>query len=93
MQVHERPTVDTLQAAGTQIIDTAKNLIHEGNIRKISIKQGGAAVAEFPLTFGVLGVVIAPALAAIGVVVALANDCTIEVKRTAAPQAPEVSEH
>jgi hypothetical protein len=81
MHVHERPTVDTLQATGTQIIDTIKNLIHEGNVRKISIKQGANVIAEFPLTFGVLGVAIAPALAAIGAIVALASDCSIEVER------------
>ena len=59
-----------------------KELINEGNIRKISIKdKNGKAVAEFPLTFGVVGVVIAPVLAAIGAIAALMTECSITVER------------
>jgi len=92
MQVHERPTVDTLQATGTQILDTLKNLLHEGNVRKVSVKRNGNIIAEFPLTFGVLCVAVAPALAAIGAIAALAIDCTIVVERYSAPEAPEATE-
>ena len=81
MQVQERPTVESLQAKGSQVIDTIKKLVHEGNVRKISIKQGGVTIAEFPLTFGVVGVALAPVLAAMGAIAALVTDCTIEVER------------
>ncbi|HEY3063591.1 MAG TPA: DUF4342 domain-containing protein [Chloroflexota bacterium] len=81
MQVQAAPTVDSLTAKGGQIVDTIKNLIHEGNVRKISIKQDGRTIAEFPLTFGVVGAAMAPALAAIGAIAALVTDCTIEVER------------
>ena len=83
MQTVERPTTtQTIEAKGGQVIDTIKHLIHEGNIRKISIKQDGRVIAEFPLTFGVVGAALAPALAAIGAIAALVTDCTIEVERT-----------
>jgi hypothetical protein len=81
MQVQERPTVESLQAKGSQVIDTIKKLVHEGNVRKISIKQDGVTIAEFPLTFGVVGVALAPVLAAMGAIAALVTDCTIEVER------------
>ena len=81
MQVQERPTVESLQAKGSQVIDTIKKLVHEGNVRKISIKQEGVTIAEFPLTFGVVGVALAPVLAAMGAIAALVTDCTIEVER------------
>ena len=91
MQVQDRPRIDTLEARGSQVIDTIKKLIHEGNVRKISIKQDGQVIAEFPLTFGVLGAALAPALAAMGAIAALVTECTIEVERTEAPaEAPEV---
>ena len=81
MQVQDPPKVDSLTARGGQIVDTIKNLIHEGNVRKISIKQEGRTIAEFPLTFGVVGAALAPALAAAGAIAALVTDCTIEVER------------
>lgn len=83
MQVQEAPTIDSLSAKGGQFIDIVKKLIHEGNVRKITIKQDGRTIAEFPLTFGVVGAAIAPALAAIGAITALVTDCTIEVERGA----------
>jgi len=85
MQVQDHPTVQSLEAKGSQVIDTLKQVIHEGNIRKISIKQEGHTIAEFPLTFGVVGAAMAPALAAIGAIAALVTDCTIEVERTQPP--------
>ena len=80
MQVQERPKVDAVAATASQIIDTIKNLVHEGNVRRISIKQDGRTIAEFPLTFGVVGAALTPALAAAGAIAALVTDCTVEVE-------------
>lgn len=91
MQVQDRPTVDTIQATGSQIFETLKNLLNEGNVRKVVIKQDGNTVAEFPLTFGVLGAALAPALAAIGAIAALANNCSIEVERVSPPEATDIT--
>ena len=81
MQVQDRSVVDTLATKGSQLFDTIKKLIHEGNVRKITVKQDDQTIAEFPLTFGVVGAAIAPALAAIGAITALVTDCTIEVEK------------
>jgi Domain of unknown function (DUF4342) len=60
-------------------------MIHEGNVRRIIIKQDEQAIAEFPLTVGVVSVMLAPTLAAVGAISALLNSCTIEVERSEPP--------
>ena len=66
---------------GEGVLNRIKNLIHEGNVRRVVIQHQGRTVAEFPLTAGVVGAVLAPVLAAIGALVALLKDCTIQVER------------
>ena len=56
-------------------------LVHEGNVRRVIVKRESETIAEFPLTAGVVGAVLAPPLAAIGAIVALVANCTIEVER------------
>jgi hypothetical protein len=63
-----------------------KRLVHEGNVRRVIVAHDGRTIAEFPLTAGVVGVVLAPALAAIGALVALLKDCTIVVERHTASE-------
>jgi hypothetical protein len=72
---------ERIEAEGIQLIDRVKQLIHKGNVSRVVVKQGEQTVAEFPLTAGVVGVVLAPVLAAIGVMAALLTHCTIEVER------------
>jgi Domain of unknown function (DUF4342) len=85
MQVQDRPAIQSLEAKGGQVIDAIKDLVHQGNVRKVSIKQDGRVIAEFPLTLGVVGAAVAPVWAAIGAIAALVTDCTIEVERTETP--------
>ena len=59
-------------ATATDLADRFKSLVEEGNARKVSIKRGNQTVAEFPLTFGVIGAIIAPAVAIIGALTAAA---------------------
>jgi len=67
---------------GEHLLAKVKELIKEGNIRKITIKdKAGKEIISFPLTIGVVGTVIAPTLAAIGAVAALVGECTIAVER------------
>src|SRR5687768_319577 len=73
---------ETFKAKGGQVIDKVKELIHEGNVRRITIKQEDRVVAEFPLTVGVVGALIAPMLAALGALAALLTECTIEIERS-----------
>jgi uncharacterized integral membrane protein len=77
----ERTHWETIKADGSQLLDSLKALVHEGNVRRIVVKQKGETVAEFPLSVGVVGAVVAPVLAAIGAMVAVLTDCTIEVER------------
>jgi len=74
---------ESIKVEGGELLDRAKKLAHEGNVRRIVIKQGSRTVAEFPLTVGVVGVVLAPMFAAIGALAALLTECTIEVERVA----------
>jgi hypothetical protein len=75
---------ESFKAEGENVAAKLKALVHEGNVRCVVIQHEGRAVAEFPLTAGVVGTVLAPVLAAIGVLVALLNDCTIHVEKNAA---------
>lgn len=74
---------ESFETHGENLLKKVKELIEEGNIRKISIhNKEGDEVMSFPLTFGVVGTLLAPVLAGIGAVAALIGDCTITVERT-----------
>ena len=75
---------ETIKGQGGQVVDEVKRLIHEGNVRRVIVRQGDRVVAEFPLTVGVVGALAAPAVAAIGALVALLADCRIDVEREVA---------
>ena len=77
----ERTYKESFKVAADQLLDSVKRLIHEGNVRRIVIKQDGRSVVEFPMTVGVVGVVFAPVLAAVGALAAVLTECTIEVER------------
>ena len=72
---------ETIKLQGNELLEKLKQVVHEGNARRVVIKQGERIVAEFPLTAGVVGTLVAPVLAAIGALVALLKDCSIEVER------------
>ena len=77
----EKTLWETIKIEGGNAIDALRELIHKGNVRRVIIEHQGRTVAEFPLTAGVFGSVLAPPLAAIGAIYALAKDCTIKVER------------
>lgn len=72
---------ESFKAEGTTIVEKLRELVREGNVRRVVIEHEGRTVAEFPLTVGVLGAVLAPVAAAIGALVAVLKDCTIHVER------------
>jgi Domain of unknown function (DUF4342) len=72
---------ESVKGDAQTIVEKVKALVHEGNVRRILVEHQGRTVAEFPLTAGVVGAVLAPALAAIGALVAVLKDCTIHVER------------
>lgn len=67
---------------GDELVATVKALVHEGNIRRITVKnREGRVLIEVPLTLGVVGALLLPTLAALGAVAALVSECTIVVER------------
>jgi hypothetical protein len=72
---------ESFKVEGLGIVDKVRDIVREGNVRRVVIEQQGRTVAEFPLTIGVVGAVIAPVFAAIAAIVALLKDCTIHVER------------
>ena len=67
---------------GDEVVAKVKELIHEGNIRRITIKnEDGRTMLEVPLTLGLIGAALLPVFAAIGAAAALATRCTIVVER------------
>jgi len=73
---------ETFKVKGDELIKKVKELIKQGNVRKITIKdKSGKTLVNFPLTIGVVGVVLAPVLAAVGAIAALVTECTISVEK------------
>jgi hypothetical protein len=78
---------ESVKAEGSAVLDKLRDLLHEGNVRRVRVRHNGRTIAEFPLTAGVVGAVFAPGLAAIGAIIAIMKDCSIEVEREAAAPA------
>jgi hypothetical protein len=77
-----KTTWETFTTTGEQLLKKIKELIAEGNVRKIIIKDNnGKELITFPLTIGVVGAVLAPVLAAVGALAALIGECTLSVER------------
>jgi len=75
---------EEFRVTGGEILDKIKEILHEGNVRRIILKDDkGKTFMELPLTVGVVGALVAPVLAAVGAVAALASNLTIVVEKTA----------
>jgi integral membrane sensor domain MASE1 len=73
---------EEFKVSGDEILKKVRELIKQGNIRRIIIKnEKGDTLMEIPLTFAVVGAVIAPVLAAVGALAALVTNCTIIVEK------------
>ena len=70
---------------GSQVVEKVKQLIHEGNIRRVRLLHDGKTIIEIPLSIGApaaaVGILAAPLLAALGAFAALVTECTIEVEK------------
>jgi len=78
----EKCRKEEFQVSGEKVIEKIKELVHEGNIRRIIIKNDhGSTLIEIPLTLGVIGAVLLPVWAAIGAIAALVTKMTIVVER------------
>ena len=73
---------ETYKVKGEELLQKVKQLIHEGNVRQITIKnKKGKTLVVIPLTAGVVAAAIAPILAAVGAIAALVTECTVTVER------------
>ena len=71
--------------SGSELVEKVKQLIHEGNVRRVRLLHEGRTIIEIPLTIGApvvaVGILAAPVLAALGAFAALVTECTIEVEK------------
>jgi hypothetical protein len=78
----EKVRTEEYKVSGESLLAKAKELVHEGNIRRISIKNDeGKTLIEVPLTLGLVGAALLPVWAAIGAIAALVTDCSIVVEK------------
>ena len=79
----EKYRTEEFHINGEELLGKVKAWVHEGNIRRIIIKnKEGVVVMEIPLTFGVVGVLLAPTLAAVGAIAALLSEATVVVEKS-----------
>jgi hypothetical protein len=82
MPSKKKQTEESFTIKSEKLVEKVKELIREGNVRRIIIKdKTGKTFIEFPLTLGVVGTVFAPVLASVGAIAALVAECTITVVR------------
>ncbi|MDD4874251.1 MAG: DUF4342 domain-containing protein, partial [Dehalococcoidales bacterium] len=78
-------STERFTVSGEQLLAKIKQLVHEGNIRKVRIIRDNKTIIEIPLSIGApvaaIGILAAPVLAAIGAFAALVTECTIEVEK------------
>jgi Domain of unknown function (DUF4342) len=75
---------ERFRLTGEEALAQIQRLVHEGSVRRVIVKHpDGHTIVEFPLLIGVVGAALAPVWAALGAVLALVTDCTIEVKKQA----------
>ena len=85
MTGNEKTKSEKFTISGSQLVEKVKQLIHEGNIRKVRVIHGEKTIIEIPLSIGApaaaIGIVAAPILAALGAFAALVTECTVEVEK------------
>ncbi|HJP80949.1 MAG TPA: DUF4342 domain-containing protein [Candidatus Saccharimonadales bacterium] len=78
----DKKTTEEFSVNGEELLAKVKSLINEGNVRRLIIRDDqGKTLVEFPLTIGVVGILLAPVFAAVGAIAALVTKCTIVVER------------
>jgi hypothetical protein len=82
-QADPKPSAEEFSVTGGQVLDFLKKILHEGNIRRIVLKdESGKILLEIPVTIGVVGAILLPVWAAIGAAAALVAKMTIVIERT-----------
>ncbi len=82
MTEETKTRVEEFQIAGDKLVGKLREMLHEGNIRRVAIQnEEGKILIDVPLYVGVVGALLAPQLAAIGAIAALVTKCTLIVER------------
>ncbi len=78
----KKDTFEEIKVEGDKLVAKVKEIVKEGHAKRIIIKdEEGKVLMEIPLTFGVVGALFAPTLAALGAIAALVADCTITIEK------------
>ena len=89
MDLNFQNIADEIQVMGSHLVDKVKELIHEGNVQRIIIKnEQGHTLVEIPVTLAAIGVVAAPVLAAVSAIAGIVTKSTLVVERREPPPAP-----
>lgn len=81
-QKSQKSKTEQFKVSGKEMVEKVKEIIHEGNVRRIIIKnEAGNTIIDIPITIAGIGTLMAPWLAALGAIAALVTNCTIVVKR------------
>ena len=74
--------IETIEVNGDNLLAKIKEIVHEGNVRRITITtEEGNKLMEIPLTLSAVGVVLLPVFAAVGALAALVTECTLKIER------------
>jgi len=81
-ETKQKKSEETFRVKGEDVVKKVKAIIREGNVRRIIVQdKNGRNLVDIPLTIGVVGIVFAPVLAAVGVIAALVSECNIVVEK------------
>jgi Domain of unknown function (DUF4342) len=87
--VNFQRVVEEIQVKGSNLVEKVKELIHEGNVQRIIIKnEQGLTLVEIPVTLAAIGLIGAPVLAAVGAIAGIVTKCTLVVVRREPPVEP-----
>lgn len=81
LEKRERSRREQFYTRGNELVGRAKELLRKANVTRIRVRHDERTILELPVTAGVVGAVVAPGLALIGAVAALASKCTVEIER------------
>ncbi len=81
LEERNRSWQERITVQGHELVERVKELIHEGNVTRVRVKQGDRVLLEIPVTLGAIGALLMPTVAALGVIAAMVTRTTIEVER------------
>ena len=80
LEGEKKPWTESVSVAGKDVVDKVKEIVQQGNVTKIRIRQGDRVIMDIPVTAGAISTILLPQLTLVGAAVALVSDCTIEIE-------------